>query len=576
MEDQNSGVEADRQMLLEAQSRGPLATTMAYSKLSGPGWLQSAITLGGGSLAGSLYLGVVGGMSLLWLQPLAMILGIIMLSAIGYVTLSTGKRPFQAINEHVNPVLGWGWALATLMANIVWALPQFALASGVMQQNLIPEVLGRSDVISPFADKVVIAGVILVITTLVAWSYSSKGAGIKLFELVLKIMVGMIVLCFVGVLFALRGSLDWGEIFWGFIPDPSRIYEPAATFMPFIETVATEHRQFWVDQIVSSQRDILITAAATAVGINMTFLFPYSLLKRGWTKEFRGLVAFDLATGMLIPFLLATSCVVIASASQFHTQPVPGLVEAAQDADGNPIVPNAKERSGYRGNMKARLIKEIGMESYQSLAEGDVKELDARIDQLPKAEREIGAMLVKRDAGALATTIQPLVGKRVANLVFGVGVLGMAISTITMLMTISGFVICEMIGRKPEGWAFRLSCLAAAVGALGPFFWSKAAFALAVPTSVFGLILLPVAYLTFFLLMNQKKVLGDHLPKGGKRILWNVLMALSAGIATYASVSMVWIKAGQNGLIAIGLFLGLALVVQVMRWMNPAVPSEEG
>jgi len=82
MNEENSGAEADRQLLVEAHSRGTAATTMAYFKLSGPGWLQSALTLGGGSLAGSLYLGVLGGMSLLWIQPLAMVLGIIMLSSI--------------------------------------------------------------------------------------------------------------------------------------------------------------------------------------------------------------------------------------------------------------------------------------------------------------------------------------------------------------------------------------------------------------------------------------------------------------------------------------------------------------
>ena len=103
-------------------------------------------------------------MSLLWIQPLAMILGIIMLSAIGYVTLSTGQRPFQAINQHVNPVLGWGWALASLMANIVWCMPQFSLAGGVVQQNLLPELLGQDYVVSPFWDKVGISAVILVIT----------------------------------------------------------------------------------------------------------------------------------------------------------------------------------------------------------------------------------------------------------------------------------------------------------------------------------------------------------------------------------------------------------------------------
>ena len=114
-------IEADRAAILAARSAGTGKTLSTYTRLSGPGWLQGAITLGGGSLGGSLYLGVIGGYELMWLQPLMMILGIVMLSVIGYVTLSTGERPFQAINRHINPVLGWGWAIATLMANMVWA-----------------------------------------------------------------------------------------------------------------------------------------------------------------------------------------------------------------------------------------------------------------------------------------------------------------------------------------------------------------------------------------------------------------------------------------------------------------------
>ena len=116
-----------------------------YTRLSGPGWLQSAITLGGGSLGSSLYLGMLAGFALMWLQPLAMILGVIMLSAIGYVALSTGKRPFAAINEHVNPVLGWSWALATMMANMVWCLPQFSLGVNATRHNLLPNVLLRQE-----------------------------------------------------------------------------------------------------------------------------------------------------------------------------------------------------------------------------------------------------------------------------------------------------------------------------------------------------------------------------------------------------------------------------------------------
>jgi len=115
----NPRIKRDRELIAEAREKGGGALLKTFVRLSGPGWLQSAITLGGGSLSSSLYLGVLAGFALLWLQPLVMVLGIVMLSAIGYVTLSTGEKPFRAINERVNPVLGWGWLIATMMANCV-------------------------------------------------------------------------------------------------------------------------------------------------------------------------------------------------------------------------------------------------------------------------------------------------------------------------------------------------------------------------------------------------------------------------------------------------------------------------
>ena len=176
----------------DARSMGPLATLALYTKLSGPGWLQSAITLGGGSLASALYLGVLTGYSMLWLQPVAMLLGIVMLSAIAYVTLSTGKRPFQAINEHVNPVLGWGWILAVAMANVVWSLPQFALGTAPLQQNLFPELLGGDNA------KVICRALILGIAPAVVWPYDSGAKGVKRFERLLQAMVCVVAPPFFG------------------------------------------------------------------------------------------------------------------------------------------------------------------------------------------------------------------------------------------------------------------------------------------------------------------------------------------------------------------------------------------
>ena len=199
--------ERERQLILEARQKGPLATLGTYIRLSGPGWLQGAITLGGGSLAGALYLGVIMGYHMMWLQPIAMILGVIMLSAISYVTLSTGERPFRAINRHVSPLLGWGWLIATIMANIVWCLPQFALGTAAILQNLAPG-LATSETGKPIA-----AVSLLVLASIVVWFYNSGSWGIKLFEIILKIMVGIVVLSFFGVVIAMttKGALDWGR-----------------------------------------------------------------------------------------------------------------------------------------------------------------------------------------------------------------------------------------------------------------------------------------------------------------------------------------------------------------------------
>ncbi|MCG8450080.1 MAG: divalent metal cation transporter, partial [Pirellulales bacterium] len=270
----------------------------------------------------------------------------------------------------------------------------------------------------------------------------------------------------------------------------------------------------------------------------------------------------DLATGMFIPFVLATSCVVIASASQFHARPVPGLAEPAVNEQGKAITPTTKEQKAYQKLLDSRIASLANQESQADT-----------IEQLPLGERQIAAMLVDRDANRLSGAITPLAGATVGNVVFGLGVVGMALSTITILMLISGFVLCEMLNLEPTGWPFRLCCLAPAVGVLGPFYWTKAAFALAVPTSVFGLMLLPIAYLTFFFLINQRKLLGSELPQRKSRLFGNLLMLVAASIATASSVYMVWIKAGWKGMAAIGALLALALIVQVLRGKNPPEPQ---
>ena len=241
----------------EVKDKGALGKFFGYAKISGPGWLQGAITLGGGSLAGALYLGVVAGNDLLWVQPLAMICGIIMLSAIAYVTLSTAQRPLQLINQHLNPLLGWSWLVATIMANIVWTMPQFSLGSAALQQNIFGMDAGSA---AEKNSQWPIIAILFAIGLYVNYLYQAGGGGAKLFDRIIKIMVGLIVLSFFAVVITLfsSGAVSFGSILGGFFPDFSLLNSTSSTFAPEIKD--SVHSAFWEKEIVSTQKSKIFAA----------------------------------------------------------------------------------------------------------------------------------------------------------------------------------------------------------------------------------------------------------------------------------------------------------------------------
>ena len=527
-----STVDANRQLLTDAQSKGMGATLGVFFKLSGPGWLQSAITLGGGSLAGALFLGVLGGTKLLWLQLIAISMGVVMLSAISYVTLSTGERPFRAINKHINPVLGWGWLIATCMANMIWCMPQFSLCYASLQKNLVGESINDS-----LTSKLIVSAMLLGAAGAVVVMNSRQGLAAKVFDWFLKALVGMIVICFFGVVVCLAydGQLSFGSILAGFTPDLRQWTHPTGDVAGLVSQLPANIQEFWSGRIIKEQRLVMIGAAATAVGINMTFLLPYSMLNRGWDKPFRGLARFDLATGMAIPYILVTSCVVIASAASFHARIDENF------ASNDPAVMQQSDTFGSaKKNLMERMELEFGAE-FTALSEPQQLE---RIAALPAKEKRIASSLVRRNAFQLSQSLAPLLGEENANLVFGIGVFGMGFSTIIILMLINGFAFCEMFGLPQGGRIHVIGCLVAGVsGATWPLIWDgPAKLWLAILTSTFGMMLLPIAYFTFLMMMNSKTLMGDQKPTGGRMIVWNVLMVVSVLGAVVAAGSAIWEK----------------------------------
>jgi len=552
----------DRQRLHDAQQKGTAATLGAFVRLSGPGWLQSAITLGGGSLAGALFIGALGGVSMLWLQMMAITMGVIMLSAISYVTLSTGERPFNAINRHINPALGWSWLLATCLANVIWCMPQFALCYSAIENNFFTD--GESSQTTQVFVSLLLLGLVSGVVALNA----RRGWAAKIFDLLLKSLVGMIVLCFFGVvvLLAMNGSLRWGEIFAGFFPDLSQWTSPSGTIAQLLSTASAEAQEFWTTRVVSQQRSQMIAAAATAVGINMTFLMPYAMLQRGWDRTFRGLARFDLMTGMAIPYVLVTSCVVIASAHAFH-----GTADQEFLSNDPEVFVTSPTFAGTRDMMLARVNPDLAQQGYGNLDEEQRQSALAAMAALPEYEKRIAASMVRRRADALSQTLAPLIGERFAQWVFGLGVFGMGFSTIIILMLINGFAFREAIGKPDSRTAYIAGCLVAGVtGAMWPFVWSgDSQFWFTIVASTFGMMLLPIAYITFFMMMNSRSLMGNEKPTGGRMVCWNLLMAFAVVGACAAAGTSIYDRITDTsserailaGRVVIGMLILLVLAV---------------
>ena len=264
----------------------------------GPGWLQGAMTLGGGSAITSLTIGAVFGYEFLWLQPVAMLIGCVMLFALSHQTLSTGERPFAAMRDHVSPPLAWLWAIAALLSSIIWGFSHYPLSAGMLEEAISVsvgfELRGENQSMAREGYLFGLALLVWAACAYTAWHYSGGGKAIRLFENGIKILSGVVVLSFGWVVLqsGLNGQIDWPQVLWGFVPHSL----PDDTF-----GVTT-----------------LMAALGTAVGINMTFVYGYTLLARGWGREQRALSRYDVVLGLVIPYLLVTTLISIAAAGSLY------------------------------------------------------------------------------------------------------------------------------------------------------------------------------------------------------------------------------------------------------------------
>ncbi|MEQ8693342.1 MAG: hypothetical protein RIC89_21195, partial [Pseudomonadales bacterium] len=127
-------------------------------------------------------------------------------------------------------------------------------------------------------------------------------------------------------------------------------------------------------------------------------------------------------------------------------------------------------------------------------------------------------------------------GQMVGQLVFPLGILGMAVGSLVMHMLTCGAVLGELLHLQPDSFKYRLACLLPTPAVLGVFLWSSMGPYVILPTSAICGVLLPIAYLGWLVLNNRDAYLGADRPRGGRALVYNSAMVMCIG-AVVASVA---------------------------------------
>lgn len=321
-------LEREQQELLVLDKQPFLTRIRGYFKLTGPAWMQSAMTLGAGSAVASVVMGASFGYQFLWVQPIAMILGIAMMSALGNIVLTKGERAYVIFGRELHLSIAFLWALTTVVATIIWHFPQYGLVGAAVW-----DVANVAGVANAEGSRAVEYGVkflggiaILGVNIYLVWSYGSKPRGIKLYETFLRWMIRLTILSFLVVV--IKTGVNWGALFNGFF----------AFHLP-------ENPKQWT---------MILGGIGAAVGINMTFLYPYSILAKGWGKHHKGLARFDLVMSLFVPFVILTSLIIIAMANTMDPQ---GVVRS----DLSPVAAAGSLQSLFGAdNAIGRIIFDLG------------------------------------------------------------------------------------------------------------------------------------------------------------------------------------------------------------------------
>lgn len=287
----------EKALLTELNKKPPGKRVFGYIKLSGPGFMNAAFTLGAGSFASSVTLGAAYGYKMLWIPLYSFTFGIFMLALATRFVTRTDTPIIEAQNKYHGKFFGSiaTGLIACCLASIVFNFGQYALGSDAITSLF--STLGMH------VPKSISWVFLVAISVPLALMYGNgeNVKGVKFVENAMKIMIGIMLVVFGAVLCVTGIDL------------------PAMVSGLLIPTLPSG-----IEGII-----MLIGSLTATIGVMDWVLFNNGMISRGYSEEHETLGRFDAFFGGLLPVTLILSFVSIAFAEAFAGQP--GIPETSQE-----------------------------------------------------------------------------------------------------------------------------------------------------------------------------------------------------------------------------------------------------
>lgn len=322
-------LEAEVRALERLKRKPPWLRFFGYLKLGGPGFMDSALTLGAGTLTAAMLSGATFGYKTMWLLWVAMGLGVFMMAAMARFTCRGGFRIIQVQNRTHSWVVGslMTALVGTAAVAVIFNFGQYSIGAHLME-SLTP-LMGFT------FPRQINWVVYMALTSWLILSYGRRGRrGIALVENFMKLSIGVMLLCF-GACLVLVG-VDWEGFFRGIV-------------IP------------WLPSGVKGL-DLFVASSAAAIGVMDWVFFHYAGLARGWGCRHESQARFDIGVGLFLPFIIVNYLVIGVFAGTLHKQGIsPGTAPELAQALMPLLGPTWSQVLFYVGFLAVPVTTTVGM-----------------------------------------------------------------------------------------------------------------------------------------------------------------------------------------------------------------------